>query len=71
MCLEGFFGGGSSPRQTQQQQTYVTAPSNASVRDVEQKQRKKRSTMYNRRSTMLTGGVDNEKFGKKKTLLGE
>ena len=70
MCLEGFFGGGSSPRQTQQQ-TYVTAPSNASVRDVEQKERKKRSAMYNRRSTMLTGGVDNEKYGKKKTLLGE
>lgn len=70
MCLEGFFGGGSSPRQTQQQ-TYVPAPSNASVRDVEQKQRKKRSTTYNRRSTMLTGGVDNEKYGKKKTLLGE
>ena len=69
MCLEGFFGGGGSPRQTQQQ-TYVPAPSNASVRDVEQKQRKKRSTMYNRRSTMLTGGVDNEKYGKKKTLLG-
>lgn len=69
MCLDGFFGGGSSPRQTQQ--TYATAPSNASVRPVEQKQRKKRSTMYNRRSTMLTGGVDNQKYGKKKTLLGE
>ena len=41
MCLEGFFGGGGSPRQTQRQ-TYVTAPSNASVRPVEQKQRKKR-----------------------------
>ena len=68
MCLEGFFGGGSSPRQIY---TQPTAPSNASVRPAEQKQRKKRSTMYNRRSTMLTGGVDNEKFGKKKTLLGE
>lgn len=69
MCLEGFFGGGGSPRQTQRQ-TYVTAPSNASTQPVEQKQRKKRSAMYNRRSTMLTGGVDNEKYGKKKTLLG-
>lgn len=69
MCLDGFFGGGSSPRQTQQ--TYATAPNNASVRPAEQKQRKKRSTMYNRRSTMLTGGVDNQKYGKKKTLLGE
>ena len=67
MCLEGFFGGGSSPRQIY---TQPTAPNNASVRDVEQKQRKKRSTMYNRRSTILTGGVDNEKTAKKKTLLG-
>ena len=69
MCLEGFFGGGGSPRQTQRQ-TYVTAPSNASTHPVEQKQRKKRSAMYNRRSTMLTKGVNNEELAKKKTLLG-
>ena len=68
MCLDGFFGGGSSPRQTQQ--TYATAPSNASTQPVEQKQRKKRSAMYNRRSTILTKGVNNEELAKKKTLLG-
>lgn len=69
MCLEGFFGGGGSPRQTQQR-TYATAPNNASVQPVEQKERKKRSAMYNRRSTMLTRGVNNEEIAKKKTLLG-